>query len=70
MTRGSLDTSWYAILHRNAQNIGTHPLKGNSWVKIGQLLRRPLRSDKDVNPAATRNEKSDLGLTPAQKVPQ
>ena len=41
-------------------------------VKVGKRLRRSLRRDKNVglNPAATRNEKTDLGQTPAQKVPQ
>ena len=41
-------------------------------VKIGKRLRRSLRRDKNVGlgPAATRNEKTDLGQTPAQKVPQ
>ena len=34
-------------------------------------LMRPLRNDKDVgsNPAVTRNENTDFGQTPAQKVP-
>ena len=41
-------------------------------VNIGYRLKRPLRNDKDVgsNPAATRNENTDFGQTPAQKVPQ
>ena len=41
-------------------------------VKIGYRLMRPLPNHKDVgsNPAAARNENTDFGQTPAQKVPQ
>ena len=40
-------------------------------VKIGKRLRRPRRNDKDVgsNPAATRNEKSDIGDPPTEGSP-
>ena len=38
-------------------------------VKIGKRLRRPPPNHKDVgsNPAATRNEKTDIGGPPQQK---
>ena len=38
----------------------------------GAAVRRPHGKHQDVgsNPAAARNEKTDIGQTPAQKVPQ
>ena len=38
----------------------------------GAAVTRPhgMHQDEGSNPAAARNEKKDIGLTPAQKVPQ
>ena len=49
-------------------NGGINRIGGQS----GAAVRRPHGSHQDVgsNPAAARNEKTDIGQTPAQKVPQ
>ena len=49
-------------------------LRGQShdWGQSGIAVTRPYGNHQDVgsNPAAARNEKTDIGQTTAQKVPQ